>query len=103
MRRYVTLLAVLVLVCGCAVSNGVRSNLTTVYGMQVKTPTVGNIPGLEIQLGIIRNETLEMAGSNTYRSATHVGNSGLFRSVVVDRTVEASCSDVTVKPEPTKP
>ena len=86
--------------CGCVATRGVHSNVTTVYGMQLKTPTIGNVPGIVWQLGIVRNENLDMSGSNTFNSATHVSDTGLFRPVIVDRTINATSSDVQPSAKP---
>ncbi len=92
--RILLALCAVVLLSGCATTqHGIRSQVDTIYGMQVKTPGLGTVlPPLCIQIGLIRTEELSMRGSNSFSSAT--GTQGRFWPSSVSRTITASCSDV---------
>ena len=87
----------LVATVGCATTphTGVFSSVSTLFGLQITTPQIGNIPAFKGQIGLMREEILTMKGSNTFSSFTTASDSGILRPVTVTRTINASSSDAT--------
>ena len=82
---------------GCMTPHtGVYSEVTTLFGIRITTPTVGSVPAFKGEIGLLRSEVLTLKGSNCFNSTTVASDSGLFQPVSATRTIHASSTEAIV-------